>query len=148
MRFFCASAALIGMFSTAFALRAQTVDPGRRVFESRCARCHGADGNGGERGPSITARLTMQDDQQLTGLIRDGLPARGMPASDVATTEMADLVKFLRTIQRQADSRGGRLRARSLLLEPVARIPCLQVLRSGCKCGLIREANGRGGLQN
>jgi mono/diheme cytochrome c family protein len=105
MRFFCVSAALIGLLSTAFALGAQTVDPGRGSFESRCARCHGADGNGGERGPSITALLTTHDDQQLAGLIRDGLPARGMPPSDVATTEMGDLVKFLRTIQRRAESR-------------------------------------------
>jgi alcohol dehydrogenase (cytochrome c) len=105
MRFFCVGAAVIGMLSTASVLRAQSVDPGRGAFESRCARCHGADGNGGERGPSITALLTTHDDQQLTGLIRDGLPARGMPPSDVAATEMADLVKFLRTIQRRADSR-------------------------------------------
>jgi alcohol dehydrogenase (cytochrome c) len=104
MKFFCVSVVLIGL-STAPALRAQTVDPGRGAFESRCARCHGADGNGGERGPSITERLTTRDDQQLTGLIRDGLPASGMPPSDVATTEMANLVKFLRTIQRRPDAR-------------------------------------------
>ena len=29
-------------------LPAQDADPGRVVFEGRCARCHGADGNGGE----------------------------------------------------------------------------------------------------
>ena len=104
MKFFCVSVVLIAL-STASALRAQTVDPGRGAFESRCARCHGADGNGGERGPSITVRLTTHDDQQLAGLIRDGLPAGGMPPSDVATTEMADLVKFLRTIQRRPDAR-------------------------------------------
>src|ERR1035441_9349324 len=28
-------------------LAAQDADPGRLVFEGRCARCHGADGNGG-----------------------------------------------------------------------------------------------------
>ena len=104
MKFLCVSVVLIAL-STASALRAQTVDPGRGAFESRCARCHGADGNGGERGPSIIVRLTTHDDQQLAGLIRDGLPAGGMPPSDVATTEMADLVTFLRTIQRRPDAR-------------------------------------------
>ncbi len=37
---------------------ASGVDAGRKVFESRCARCHGADGNGGEMGPPIVLRLT------------------------------------------------------------------------------------------
>ena len=41
------------------------VDPGRRIFEARCARCHGADGNGGDMGPAIAQRLTPLDDQQL-----------------------------------------------------------------------------------
>jgi mono/diheme cytochrome c family protein len=104
MNSFCVSVVLIGL-STASTLSAQAFDPGRGAFESRCARCHGADGNGGERGPAIITRLTTHDDQQLAGLIRDGLPAGGMPPSDVATTEMADLVKFLRTIQRRADAR-------------------------------------------
>src|ERR1700737_3973217 len=98
MRLFCVSAPRIGRLSTASVLCAQSVDPGRGAFESRCARCHGADGNGGERGPSITALLTTHDDQQLTGLIRDGLPGRGMPPSDVAATETAHLGNFLHTI--------------------------------------------------
>jgi alcohol dehydrogenase (cytochrome c) len=86
-------------------LPGQDVEPGRKAFESRCARCHGADGNGGEMGPPITLRLTTRDDQQLATLIRDGLPARGMPPTGIADPELADLVKFLRTIQRRADGR-------------------------------------------
>jgi len=42
-------------------LPAQDADPGRLVFEGRCARCHGADGNGGELGPAIRGRLAVQD---------------------------------------------------------------------------------------
>src|SRR5262245_54999538 len=37
-------------------LSAQDIDPGRLIFESRCARCHGADGSGGDMGPDIRAR--------------------------------------------------------------------------------------------
>ena len=95
----------LALLPMAVGLLGQNVEPGRKAFESRCARCHGADGNGGEMGPAITLRLTTRDDQQLASLIRDGLPARGMPPSDVADPELADLVKFLRTIQRRADSR-------------------------------------------
>lgn len=81
---------------------AQTVDPGRKAFETRCARCHGADGNGGEMGPPIGVRLATRDDEQLAGLIRGGVPLRGMPPGQIADSELADLIRYLRTIQRGA----------------------------------------------
>jgi alcohol dehydrogenase (cytochrome c) len=82
-------------------LAGQDVDTGRQPFEVRCARCHGADGNGGDMGPPIASRLAAHDDEQLAALIRAGLPARGMPPSRVSDPEMTDLLKFLRTIQRR-----------------------------------------------
>ena len=45
---------LVGLLSTTSELLAQNL-PGRKTFEGRCARCHGADGNGGEMGPPIVA---------------------------------------------------------------------------------------------
>src|SRR6266850_369169 len=96
--------AVLGWLFMAAGFLAQTVDPGRKAFESRCARCHGADGNGGERGPAIAVSLTTRDDPQLTSLIRDGLPGLGMPPGDVPDPAIADLLKFLRTIQRRADT--------------------------------------------
>ena len=87
------------------AVAGQASDPGRKSFESRCARCHGADGNGGEMGPSIVERLTTRDDQQLRQLIRAGVPARGMPPSEIGDGEMGDLVKFLRGIERRPEAK-------------------------------------------
>jgi len=90
-----------GLLLIASAAAAQGVDSGKQAFESRCARCHGADGNGGEMGPSILTRLTARDDSQLTTLIRDGLVGSGMPPQGaVPEPELSALVKFLRTIQR------------------------------------------------
>src|SRR5437667_2541035 len=80
----------------------ESVDVGRQAFESRCARCHGADGNGGDIGPPIGLRLQAYNDQELGSLIRNGLPGRSMPPSHVPSTEMAQLLHFLRTIQRRA----------------------------------------------
>src|SRR5687768_675263 len=77
-------------------------ESGRKVFETRCAACHGADGNGGEIGPPIVLRLTPLDDRQLTKTIREGIPAKGMPPQDPGDTEMSALIKFLRGIQRHA----------------------------------------------
>ena len=86
------------------AFHAQPPDAGRKAFESRCARCHGADGNGGEMGPGITLRLAARDDEQLADFIRHGLPERGMPPSDVRDAEMSALVRFLRTIQKKPEA--------------------------------------------
>jgi alcohol dehydrogenase (cytochrome c) len=80
-------------------------DAGRTVFESRCARCHGADGNGGEMGPPIVTRLSARDDEQLGAFIHTGSPARGMPPIDVAGTELRDLIKFLRSIEKRPEAK-------------------------------------------
>ena len=81
---------------------AQNAEPGRTSFETRCARCHGGDGNGGEMGPPIALRLSAHDNAQLAKVIRDGVPLKGMPPNVVPDSEMAALVKFLRTIERRA----------------------------------------------
>ena len=83
---------------------AQTPDAGRNTFVARCAGCHGTDGNGGELGPAIAARVPTRSDSELQELIRDGRPAAGMPAFPAVTApESADLVAFLRTLK----PRGG-----------------------------------------
>jgi len=77
-------------------------DLGRQAFESRCAVCHGGDGNGGDLGPAIASRLRTYTNEGLAGLIRNGWPDRGMPPNRVPAPEMAPLLKFLRKIQRRA----------------------------------------------
>ena len=95
---------VLGFACTASGLHAQTVDPGRKVFETRCARCHGGDGNGGEMGPALPERLVTRDAEQLAKLIHDGIPLKGMPPSDIGDAETADLIKFLRTIERRPET--------------------------------------------
>jgi len=83
-------------------LIAQRNEAGRATFERRCASCHGGEGGGGEMGPPIVSRLSKLDDRELAKLIREGLPAKGMPPNAVGEAPMAALVKFLRTIERDA----------------------------------------------
>ena len=55
---------------------------GQAFYSRNCASCHGADARGGERAGDITVRnLASRDD--LTDLIRRGLPLKGMPASSL-----------------------------------------------------------------
>jgi alcohol dehydrogenase (cytochrome c) len=88
-----------------FAVSASAQDPaaGRRTFEARCGRCHGADGNGTEMGPPILQKLKARDDSQLAALITDGVPLRGMPPNPMPDGERAALIRFLRTIQRDPE---------------------------------------------
>src|SRR3954464_1509746 len=82
-------------------LFAQVPDAGKKLVDSSCARCHGADGNGGEMGPAIRSRLRARDDQQLITLIRNGLPAPGMPPTRVADPDLNQLIAHLRRLQRR-----------------------------------------------
>lgn len=71
---------------------------GRAAFERTCARCHGADGQGGGVGPGITMRIPLRTDQELATVIRGGLPAKGMPAFQFTDAELRQLVAFVRTL--------------------------------------------------
>jgi alcohol dehydrogenase (cytochrome c) len=83
--------------------QAQTPAPGRSQFENRCGVCHGGDGNGGEYAPAMVAQLAARTDPQLATLIREGLPARGMPGSPTITdAELSELTQFLRTLRPRA----------------------------------------------
>jgi alcohol dehydrogenase (cytochrome c) len=77
---------------------------GRRIFETRCSVCHGADGNGGEMGPAIARRIQSLPDAQLKTTILEGLPQRGMPASNLSAEEFPKLLAFLRSLRPM---RGG-----------------------------------------
>jgi alcohol dehydrogenase (cytochrome c) len=79
---------------------AQAPDSGQQMFVSRCAGCHGTDGNGGELGPNIATRVPSRTDEELTTVLRQGLIAAGMPAfANLSDTETGDLVRFLRTLR-------------------------------------------------
>src|SRR5215813_6328348 len=93
----------------AAAKSAQVGDPkapetGKRHFEARCAACHGADGKGGERGPDIISseRARRRSADDLSELIRKGIPAAGMPAFQLPGRELQELVAFVRSLSAPA----------------------------------------------
>src|SRR5271163_3325151 len=80
--------------------------PGAAVFASNCAGCHGADGRGGEHAPNIATAPEVQHltDRELAGIIRYGISGAGMPAfSSLKQQEVADVVRYLRTLQGRGD---------------------------------------------
>jgi alcohol dehydrogenase (cytochrome c) len=88
------------LLPTSVALAAQTPDSGRHAFVRRCAGCHGTDGNGGELGPAIVARVPSRTDEDLTSLFRQGLPASGMPAfPSLSASETGELIRYVRGLR-------------------------------------------------
>ncbi|MEO8313589.1 MAG: PQQ-dependent dehydrogenase, methanol/ethanol family [Pseudomonadota bacterium] len=84
---------------------AQNSEPGRQVFASRCAICHGTGGGGGEMAPSILERIPLRNDADLEALIREGVSGAGMPAfPTLSKAEAGDLMAFLRTLKPRAGS--------------------------------------------
>src|SRR5579871_5974636 len=79
----------------------QNTEAGRALFERQCSTCHGADARGGELGPQIVTRIPARSDEELTALIREGIPARGMPASVFNAQQTGELIAFLRSLRAQ-----------------------------------------------
>ena len=102
--------ALVAGRGDAAAVSAQTPDAGQQSFVTRCARCHGTDGNGGEFGPSITARVPTRTDADLDGALSGRAPDRGHAGDPEprAQAEAAELIRYLRTLRPRNRSAAAR----------------------------------------
>src|SRR3954447_26261141 len=96
---------LIGGISAA----AQEIEAGAKIFASRCAGCHGADGAGGEHGPTIVdlgrrggGGGAGRNGQALRDTIKNGIKEGGMPAFDLPDPEMTSLVAFIGVLRAPA----------------------------------------------
>jgi len=68
------------------------------IFDTRCAACHGGDGGGSERGPSLLSFVRYHTDAELAGLIQAGRVEKGMPAFRLAENDRTALMKELRAV--------------------------------------------------
>src|SRR5215470_20077830 len=139
---------LVFVLLSGLATPAQTSETGRQVFVSRCAGCHGTDGNGGELGPAVTTRVPLRSDQDLTAVIHDGIPAAGMPAfANLSASDSSDLVRFLRTLKPRNGSAPPRISVTidGRKLSGIALNQTqsdLQVLTEDAKIRLLRKTDG------
>ncbi len=75
---------------------------GKQTFSSTCAGCHGLDGKGSERAPSIADRpnALRLSDSQIFHIIENGIPGTGMPAfHSLEKSQIKAVVTYLRTLQ-------------------------------------------------
>jgi cytochrome c oxidase cbb3-type subunit III len=88
------------------------VASGHSLFLQKCAFCHGRDAGGGESGPDLTRSMLVARDvkgNQISLVVRNGRPGKGMPAFNISETQIAALVAFIHAQRAQAETqKGGR----------------------------------------
>lgn len=76
-------------------------DQAKLSFEVHCATCHGLDGRGGEHAPGIvgTPVALARTDDGLARIIRNGIPAGGMPSFHFLTRRQIEgLIRYIRVL--------------------------------------------------
>jgi cytochrome c oxidase cbb3-type subunit 3 len=80
---------------------------GQRAFDTSCASCHGLNGRGGERAPSIATQsgIVKLSDDQLLKILQDGKPQAGMPPfAGLGDKRLALILSYLRLLQGKQDT--------------------------------------------
>ncbi|MBV9744860.1 MAG: c-type cytochrome [Acidobacteriia bacterium] len=74
-------------------------ETGEKLFQTHCAPCHGARGEGG-RGANLAMRKLPRapDDAALAAIIATGIPGTQMPATRMTAEESAQLVRYVRSL--------------------------------------------------
>lgn len=78
--------------------RSDTVTGGRKIYQQRCAACHGEDGHGSQKAPDLTQNVVQaQSDGALFWKISSGNSRQGMPSfSFLPEPQRWQLVQYLR----------------------------------------------------
>lgn len=96
------SALAAGLLGTPLSAQQRDIASGQALFATNCAACHGSDGRGGERAPSIaTVRSVIaRTDTELETTVKNGLPGVGMPPFGyLGDQKISDIVAYLRVLQ-------------------------------------------------
>jgi cytochrome c oxidase cbb3-type subunit III len=106
---------------------------GKRVFEQRCATCHGLDGLGGEHAPDIIRQAAVKafTDQALATVIHDGIPGGGMPGfPSMGKEDGQAVIAHLRFLQGKSSGNiiaGNPVRGRDLFFGKAGCSACHQI---------------------
>ncbi len=119
----------------------------RENFGKQCGVCHG-DGHGTERGPNLVGnrRLRALSPNELRDVIRNGVPARGMPAFDLPATELDGLTAWVRGMNApasQASVPGDRAAGERYFFGNGGCAGCHMVFGRGKAAGPDLSATGR-----
>jgi cytochrome c oxidase cbb3-type subunit 3 len=131
---FVAVAPLSAQHATAF-----DIEDGGRAFRNTCANCHGPDGDqiaGMDLGRAQFRRPLT--DQELVGIIRNGIPNTPMPANNVSEAQAVKIVAYLRSVaesRRSAAVGGDPGRGKAIFDGKGACASCHRVYGNGSRLG-------------
>jgi mono/diheme cytochrome c family protein len=72
-------------------------EPGERVYDGNCRRCHGPEGRGAQ-GPNLIP-FTWSDEKALDLIRRPLCEMPPFPESELSDAEVAQIVAYLKTIK-------------------------------------------------
>jgi mono/diheme cytochrome c family protein len=78
----------------------ETVAAGAKLFEQRCAECHGANAEGGKKGPSLrTEEIQQATPGALFWVMTNGVVRKGMPVwSRLPEPQRWQLVTYIKSL--------------------------------------------------
>ena len=97
---------------------AGAIEEGRTIYGAVCANCHGPDGNliGGIDFSRGQFRRSYSD-QELSEIVRRGIPGTPMPPTEMPEVQAARVVAYLRSMStglKETTAAGDRVRGRAL----------------------------------
>jgi mono/diheme cytochrome c family protein len=96
-----------------FAGQKDAIEAGNRIFLDKCAKCHGDDGTGRKKKPSLrTDRVQKATDGEIFWLLKNGSLKHGMPSWSAMPEPMRwQVVTFVKSLGTswlsQVNSSGG-----------------------------------------
>jgi len=88
----------------------QAYDRGHEQFRQSCGFCHGPTAAGGNGGPNLIFSAVVRRDNQgadITKLIQEGRPDKGMPVIPLTAAQIADIVGYLKARVAEVDKTSG-----------------------------------------
>jgi mono/diheme cytochrome c family protein len=92
-----------------YAAQAEAIAAGRRVFEDHCAKCHGPDGMGKGKRPSLRSeRVQGATDGEIFWLLKNGNLGKGMPTWAALPEPMRwQIIAFVKSLGVGKSEAGG-----------------------------------------
>ncbi len=84
----------------------QVAERGRAEFARACGNCHAPNATGTKKGPDLIRTALVRHDKDgsaIAALVRNGHPAKGMPAIAMTDVQMKDLVAYIQWVVQKYD---------------------------------------------